>query len=264
MDTTQKATHWSLVINNPTPADDEEIIQARAKGWRVEGQLEIGKEKGTPHYQLMLVTPGGQRWSAIRKHFTRAAKIEPARNKKALEQYVTKEDTRAGELPSQSEFWPSLSKFWILVYKKMLDKNWFSNFTPTEREWFKEAFDDIGYDRRTSGEALKEMAVNLLYKVVDELIAEGYHIEQYLSPPNISNFKRFHFSILTRAEKELSHMDRQDRQDSASDLSENSSIVEHTHVEEIISQEACIPSIPLTPTFHTDLPPPSPICQNHP
>lgn len=70
---------------------------ARSKGWGVEGQLEEGEE-GTQHYQLMVKTPQ-ERFAALKKVFP-TAHIEVARNKKALEQYVHKEDTRVEKLKS--------------------------------------------------------------------------------------------------------------------------------------------------------------------
>lgn len=70
---------------------------ARSKGWGVEGQLEVGEE-GTQHYQLMVKTPQ-ERFAALKKVFP-TAHIEVARNRKALEQYVHKEETRVEALKS--------------------------------------------------------------------------------------------------------------------------------------------------------------------
>ena len=62
-----RATCWSITINNPLPADDENIARAKQRsGWKVEGQLEKG-ENGTPHYQLMVKTPQ-IRFDPLRKH----------------------------------------------------------------------------------------------------------------------------------------------------------------------------------------------------
>lgn len=108
-----RATNWSVTINNPISADDENISLARQKGWNVEGQLERGAE-GTPHYQLAVRTPQ-VRFSALKKAFPRAH-IEVARNVTALKQYVHKDDTKVGELKEQSDKYPSLSKFWELIY----------------------------------------------------------------------------------------------------------------------------------------------------
>lgn len=106
-----RGTNWCVVINNPQVADEENINLARQKGWKVEGQLEKGQE-GTPHYQLIVKTPQ-VRFSQVKKAFPRAH-IELARNVKALEAYSKKDDTRIGELQSQSELYPSLQKLWDL------------------------------------------------------------------------------------------------------------------------------------------------------
>lgn len=101
----ERATNWSVTINNPIKADEENINLARQKGWMVEGQLEKG-DNGTPHYQLIVKTPQ-MRFSALKKAFPRAH-IEVAKNVKALETYVKKDETRIGQLPDASEFYPSL------------------------------------------------------------------------------------------------------------------------------------------------------------
>ena len=82
---------WSITINNPT--DDD--VRCDVPGWSLEGQYEVGAE-GTRHFQGILKTGKQVRFSAVKRVFTRAH-IEVARNKKALEAYVHKEDTRVGE-----------------------------------------------------------------------------------------------------------------------------------------------------------------------
>lgn len=106
-----RATAWSVTINNPVKNDEENIALARQRGWRVIGQLEKGAE-GTPHYQLMVKTPQ-VRFSAVKKQFPRAH-IEVCRNTGALEQYVQKEDTREGELNVSQDAYPSLQRLWDL------------------------------------------------------------------------------------------------------------------------------------------------------
>jgi hypothetical protein len=59
-----KATNWSVTINNPTKSDDEYIALARQKGWKVEGQLEMG-DSGTQHFQLLVTTKGQQRFTGF-------------------------------------------------------------------------------------------------------------------------------------------------------------------------------------------------------
>lgn len=84
-------TAWSVTCNLKAVRRDTVdacIDVARSLGWGVEGQLEVGAE-GTPHYQLMVKTPQ-VRFSAVKKVFP-TAHIEPARNRKALEKYVDKD-----------------------------------------------------------------------------------------------------------------------------------------------------------------------------
>jgi len=106
-----RATCWSVTINNPVASDDESIARAKQRsGWSVTGQKEQG-ENGTEHYQLMVKTPQ-IRFSSIKKAFPRAH-IEVARNPKALAEYVQKEDTRVGSIPTNDKY-PSLTKLWEL------------------------------------------------------------------------------------------------------------------------------------------------------
>jgi len=219
---TERSSTWSLTINNPTSADEEEIARARQRGWKVDGQLEKG-ENGTTHYQLILKTPQ-VRFSAVKKAFSRAH-IEVARNVQALENYVHKEDTRAGTLASSSEKYPSLTKFWHLVYQKMADKKWL-NFP--EWDWWYELnipFVCRNPTKRMPGE---EIAMYLLDIVIGELIMDGYHIEHFYSPPNISIFKKFHFSVLRRAYDEI--MAQTGRQTDMRSIDEESNVdMEHNN-----------------------------------
>lgn len=114
-----RASCWSITINNPVQADEDNIAKARQRGWKVEGQLEKGKE-GTPHYQLCVKTPQ-VRFSALKKQFPRAH-IEIARNRTALESYVVKEDTREAPLKVSQDMYPSREKvfdWWAEYYYRM-------------------------------------------------------------------------------------------------------------------------------------------------
>ena len=173
---TVKSTYWSVTINNPTPDDEEAVNLARQKGWTVEGQKEVGKE-GTPHYQLMVKTPQ-VRFSAIKKQFPRAH-IEPARNASALQQYVHKDETRVAPLPIQSEMYPSLTKFWELIYERV------------------EQFPRENYEGR-------EGALAQFDDIVRELIVEGYHVETIaINPSTRSCWNRYAQAILWRAQTEI-------------------------------------------------------------
>jgi len=112
-----RATCWSVTINNPTADDDENIALAKQRGWRVDGQLEKG-ENGTVHYQLMVKTPQ-TRFAALKKAFPRAH-IEIARNGTALAKYVKKKDTREGVLPENNQY-PNAKAFWKMLFGQYED-----------------------------------------------------------------------------------------------------------------------------------------------
>lgn len=188
---TQKSTYWSVTINNPTEADDENVQQALQKGWKVEGQKEKG-ENGTIHYQIALRTPNQQRFSAVKKAFPRAH-IEIARNPLALKQYVAKEETRVGELPENSEYYPSLSKLWDLIYKYGADNLiWDMVQVPEivvvfEKHWEIE-------------EQLKKDPLAWFDYTINALIEEGYHVESMASnPQNRFAWKTYWKSLLIRS-----------------------------------------------------------------
>lgn len=180
MDTTKRATCWSLTINNPSNADEEEIAIARQKGWKVEGQKEKG-ENGTVHYQLCLKTPQ-LRFSAIKKAFTRAH-IEIARNQTALEQYVVKEETREGVLQTAQTMYPSMQTAWDM----------FSHFVYNN---------DGGVHARESGiqqwdgeRWLSEFDVWVRFAIEKGYVVEGIAV----NPQTRSSIKNYAWSIYTRS-----------------------------------------------------------------
>lgn len=110
METSQRATCWSITINNP----DEKELKCDSPGWKLQGQFEEG-EQGTRHFQGMLETPQ-VRFSAVKRVFPRAH-IEVAKNKKALQQYVNKEETRvatfeATAIPNMFQLQDSIASDW--------------------------------------------------------------------------------------------------------------------------------------------------------
>lgn len=226
MDTTSRSNNWSVTINNPTEADHEEIARARQKGWKVTGQEEVGAE-GTPHLQLHVQTPQ-IRFSAVKKAFSRAH-IEAARNVQALANYVVKDDTRVAALPASQQMYPSLSKFWQLVYVHVENKNWVH--WEGDR-WYLDAFRDLGYtterweryeaDVKFRPEYNEVIAKRIFESCVNHLISQGYHVEHFFSPPNISVFKKFHFSLLSRAAAEIKAQTSR-QTDNASDDGKNDS-----------------------------------------
>lgn len=89
-----RGTAWSVTLNMKNVSRERcegMIEQAKNSNWGVRGQIEEGKE-GTPHYQLLIRTPQ-VRFSAVKRVFP-TAHIEKARNVKALESYVHKEEGR--------------------------------------------------------------------------------------------------------------------------------------------------------------------------
>lgn len=95
MDTTKRASLWSITINNPSK---EEVEGTLPPGWTLEGQYERGEE-GTLHFQGLLKTTQ-VRFSAVKRQFPRGH-IEIARNEQALRSYVHKEETRVAEFTAQ-------------------------------------------------------------------------------------------------------------------------------------------------------------------
>lgn len=176
---TVRANTWSVTINNPIAADEENINLARQKGWKVEGQLEKGKN-GTPHYQLMVKTPQ-VRFSAVHKQFPRAH-IEVARNVAALANYVQKEETRVADLSSDQELYPSLNKVWSMFadWIDSCDLRSRRYFTWTCDQWL-ENFDSF----------------------IEDKILEGYRVESIaVNPSTRSIVKKFGSAIYHRSSKE--------------------------------------------------------------
>jgi len=173
----ERATAWSVTINNPTASDEDAIAQAKQRtGWSIQGQLEEG-ENGTKHYQLMVKTPQ-TRFSALKSAFPRAH-IEVARNVKALEAYVRKEDTRIGELPVNDKY-PTLNKFWELWAQEILVIAPKGQYTDWDGDQFLSESD----------------------KAIGELILKGYFVESFgVNPQTRSSIKKYGYQILMRTQE---------------------------------------------------------------
>lgn len=188
--TTERASTWSLTINNPTSDDEECMNIARSKGWRLDGQLEVGKE-GTPHYQIMLKTPQ-VRFSAIKKVFPRAH-IEIARNSQALANYVNKEETRVADLPGDNNKYPSTSRFFDLVWdviEEFPNGEHFRDLCPRTGNFPKSIRDDV------------------LFAATRILIERGYHVETMAVNNLILNSWRwFHRSLRLRRQADRQTQD---------------------------------------------------------
>jgi len=168
---------------------EEWIHTVRSKGWKVTGQMEEAPSTGTLHYQLMVETPQ-TRFSAIKKAFP-TAHIEICRNKAALSQYVEKADTRVAGLVQENDKYPSIAKYWRLIYK------------------YYDVEDDSGWDICDDQEVvfcdadrqreLEKDPLAFLDQVTAELIREGYVVDHIITNPAVRSFwKKFYADILYR------------------------------------------------------------------
>lgn len=192
MTTSDRSRDWSVTINNPTQEDLEEIALARQAGWQILGQLEEG-ENGTRHYQLLVKSPAQCRFSAVKKRFSRAH-IEPARCVAALARYVTKEETRVGDLPAQQDKYPSLSKYWTLVteYLRGLGKDGLDYVALAEGK--------VRFYREERDRLYRKAPLKMLDEATRDLIVRGYFVEGIGANPNTrSQWNLFSDVIMLRS-----------------------------------------------------------------
>lgn len=182
---TKRGTSWSVTINNPIKADDDNIGLAKSRGWKVIGQLEKG-DQGTEHYQLLVKTPQ-VRFSALKKAFPRAH-IEVARNVDALEQYVTKEETRVGELPENKSYL-SLADLWLKFYDYL-------TLSSSIDQYKLEALDEDKW-------------LQLFDSCVSALITNGYNVETMGVNPQVRGcVKKYGLAIYWRSQNIRNEEDR--------------------------------------------------------
>jgi len=214
---------WSITINNPSSSDDEAIAVARQKGWRVEGQKEVGAN-GTPHFQLLVRTPQ-VRFSAVKKAFPRAH-IELARNAEALKQYVHKVDTRESELKDQDNHYPSLQKVFDM-WAKYLDRSY-----EYKELWIRNEI--LEWD--------EDDYLHSFDKACKSFILDGYVVESIAVNPQVrSSIKKFGYEIIHRSLNRENAMDtstdsQTDRQPET--LSESSSITQEC---QLPVMDTCVP-----------------------
>lgn len=177
-ESTIRATCWSITINNPTPSDIPTADAMPAK-WTLQGQMEQGKE-GTMHYQGMLTTPQS-RFSQIKKIFPRAH-IEVAKNKSALQKYVSKEDTRIMEVPTVSSAIPTLFDYQATIADK----------------WVGVDFDN--YLEQFPDKEVGEVALIYVDHLVEQDIIAGMRGIEYIAinPMWRSSWKKFWRGIILR------------------------------------------------------------------
>nr|WAE43161.1 MAG: replication associated protein [Cressdnaviricota sp.] len=206
-----RSSCWSITINNPTEVDEEHIAKARQKGWKVEGQKEVGKN-GTPHYQL-LVESGQVRFVAVQKAFPRAH-IEVCRDKVALKNYVHKAETKVEELETTTEQYPSQQKVWDMFAVYMYEK-----------------YDDgkdhsVGLEELNGDEWLFQFD-----QFVTEFIRDGYVLEGIAVNPQVrSGLKKYGYAIYLRSKSRNfgGYIRRQtdSQTDTTSEVADNISIVD--------------------------------------
>lgn len=179
-----RGTCWSITINNYTKEELEKIKEH--PGWKMEGQEEIGEE-GTVHYQGMLCTP--QVWfSAVKKALPRAH-IELAKNRKALEKYVHKPETRVAEVDTLRSDIPTLFDYQHQIANKWNDDEW-DEFMRT----------DNNQKRIDKGVELGDIALEYVDSLVANDIENGMLGVEYIAinPMWRSAWKRFWRQMVAR------------------------------------------------------------------
>lgn len=182
----ERATCWSITINNPEPKEYKCQLPAN---WALTGQEEIGEE-GTVHYQGCLTTPQ-VRFSAVKKIFPRAH-IEVARNKKALQKYVHKTDTRIQEVPDNVSNIPTLFDYQHTIAKRWDD----DEFNKLDKKWRLED------PKKCSG----DIALDYVDTLVAQDIESGHIGVEYIAinPMWRSAWKKFWKSMVARERKIIS------------------------------------------------------------
>jgi len=201
MTSAMRATCWSVTLNMKNVKQsscDEMINTARSAGWKVTGQEEMGEEN--PHYQLMVQTPQ-VRFSAVKKMFP-TGHIEVARNRQALAQYVTKEDTRVGALPEHDEKYVTASRLWDMIYKY--------NSGCDDDCWDMTNEHDVVMYKDHEQRAIEKDPLAFFDKMISVFIRQGYFVDMLACNPAIRSFwKKFWRDILYRSRETDRQTDRQ-------------------------------------------------------
>jgi len=189
METTQRATCWSITINNPSEGE----LKCDAPGWKLQGQFEEGNE-GTRHFQGMLETPQ-VRFSAVKRVFPRAH-IEVAKNKKALQAYVNKQETRVGTYEAQAV--PNMFQL-----QDSIASDWDDN------EWRRRLYINVDQDDDVR-------ALEYLDTLVATRIENGQRGIEFIAinPMWRSSWKKFWLSIIIRNARLKEEADRRSNEES--------------------------------------------------
>lgn len=199
-DMTERATCWSITINNPT---DQDLNPSLPAGWSMTGQIEKGAE-GTEHYQGMLKT-NQVRFTAVKKVFPRAH-IEVARNRTALQKYVHKEETRLSTVADNKS-----AQVTLFDYQHSIASKWDDNVF-YQRIQSQHDFEDEKKQPHTSED---DLAMKYLDDMVAEDIENGMIGVEYIAinPMWRSAWKKF-WRVMIAREKKLER-DRLDKMESA-------------------------------------------------
>lgn len=173
---------WSITINNPTTEDLQFAPVCEANGWKIEGQIEAGKE-GTKHYQGMLDTPTKPTWTTVKRAFPRAH-IEAARRRDLLKKYVHKEETRLAEVPSAGRDFPTMPEFALQLAQSL-------DISKIEREIEEAGKFKVGESRES-----------IITRNVDAIVSKTmlrekniYYAFYAVNPNFISIFRKFYKTI---------------------------------------------------------------------
>lgn len=192
----------------------------------MQGQIEKGKE-GTVHYQGMLTTPQ-VRFSQVKKVIPRAH-IELAKNKSALQNYVSKEDTRIASVENISNNIPTL-----FDYQHQIASRW----DDTEFNEFSKQHSDEFLAKHGIG----EIALRYVDKLVEQDIEDGMNGIEYIAinPMWRSAWKKFYKSMVSRERKIISTVEY-NHASSIPCLQEQSDIFNQENVQEekLQSQSEC-------------------------
>jgi len=170
-----------------------EELKCDAPGWKLQGQFEEGNE-GTRHFQGMLETPQ-VRFSAVKRVFPRAH-IEVAKNKKALQAYVNKQETRVGtfegtSVPNMFQLQDSIASDW------------------DDNEWRRRLYINIEQDDDVR-------ALEYLDTLVAKRIENGQRGIEFIAinPMWRSSWKKFWLSIIIRNARIKEETDRRSNEES--------------------------------------------------
>lgn len=161
---TQRATCWSITINNPVDSDYP-AADTLPPGWSYEGQIEQG-EQGTTHYQGMLKTPQ-VRFSQVKKYFPRAH-IEVAKNVVALKKYVHKTDTRLEEVPTVRSTTPTMWDYQDVI-ARLWDPEEFEKICEQDTEAYDKGDSPLVYVDRLISREIRKGVKGIEYIAVNPL-----------------------------------------------------------------------------------------------